>query len=67
LGDFKHYFPMSRPSRIEIPGGRYHITARGNDRGLIFRTDRDRLHFLELLAELPSRFGSRVRGSFCAK
>ena len=24
------------PLRIEIPGGRYHVTARGNDRGLIF-------------------------------
>jgi putative transposase len=48
---------MARPLRIEIPGGRYHLTARGNERRDIFRDDRDRRHFLELLAQLPDRFG----------
>ena len=48
---------MARPLRIEIPGGRYHLTARGNERADIFRDDQDRHHFLELLAQVPERFG----------
>lgn len=51
---------MARPLRIEHPGGRYHVTARGNERRAIYRGDSDRFHFLELLAELNERFGSRV-------
>ena len=51
---------MARPLRIEIPWGRYHLCARGNERRDIFRDDRDRQHFLELLAELPERFGTRM-------
>jgi putative transposase len=51
---------MARPLRIEIPGGWYHITARGNERKTPFRTDRDRLHFLELLSELVERFNWRL-------
>ncbi|MBU6402161.1 MAG: transposase, partial [Verrucomicrobia bacterium] len=51
---------MARPLRIELAGGRYHVTARGNERRNIFRTDRDRTHFLELVAELPDRFGGRL-------
>lgn len=33
---------MSRPLRILIPGGFYHVTCRGNDRRAIFKDDRDR-------------------------
>jgi len=51
---------MARPWRIEVPGGRYHVTARGNERRDIFRDDRDRQRFLELLAALPERFGVRL-------
>src|SRR5436190_585375 len=51
---------MARPLRIEIPGGRYHLSARGNERRPIFRDERDRKHFLELLADLPERFGTRL-------
>ena len=51
---------MARPLRIERPGGRYHATARGNERRNIFRDDTDRFHFLELLAEMPERFGVRL-------
>jgi len=32
---------MARPLRIERPGGRYHVTARGNERKAIFRDDTD--------------------------
>jgi len=51
---------MARPLRIERPGGRYHVTARGNERKAIFRDDTDRFHFLELLSELGERFGAKV-------
>ena len=36
------------------------MTARGNERKDIFRSDRDREHFLEILAELEGRFGLEV-------
>jgi len=52
---------MARPLRIERPGGRYHVTARGNERKDIFREDDDRFHFLELLGQLGDRFGARVQ------
>ena len=51
---------MARPLRIEHPGGWYHITARGNEKRAIFRDDRDRSHFLELLANLVGRFDLRL-------
>src|SRR6516164_719826 len=51
---------MARALRIERPGGRYHVTARGIDRQALFRDDADRFHFLELLAELGERFGTRI-------
>ena len=51
---------MARALRIERPGGRYHVTARGNERQDVFRDDTDRFHFLDLLSELRERFGVRV-------
>src|SRR5438105_12855165 len=51
---------MARALRIEIPGGRYHLTARGNERKDVFWDDTDRFHLLELLGELTERFGVRV-------
>jgi putative transposase len=51
---------MARALRIEIAGGRYHVTARGNERRDIFRVDKDREHFLGLLSELPERFGTLI-------
>jgi len=47
---------VARPLRIERAGGWYHLTARGNERRPIFRDDRDRRHFCELLGELGERF-----------
>ena len=51
---------MARPLRIERAGGWYHVTARGNERKAIFRDDRDRMHFLELLEEMVKRFRVRL-------
>ena len=42
---------MARPLRIERAGAWYHVTARGLERRALFRDDKDRLHWLELLAE----------------
>ena len=43
---------MARPVRILIPDGWYHVFGRGWERRPIFRDDRDRTRFLELLGEL---------------
>ena len=51
---------MARALRIQLPGGRYLVTARGNERREIFRDDTDRFRFLELLGELDGRFGTRA-------
>ena len=51
---------MARPLRIERPGGRYHVTARGDEQKPIYRQDPDHEHFLKLLAELRDRFGVKV-------
>jgi putative transposase len=51
---------MSRPLRINVPGGRYHVTARGNERRPIYLSDRDRGHFVELLGEAATRFAWRL-------
>lgn len=51
---------MARPLRVELAGGWYHVTARGNERRPIYRADADRMHFLELLGQLPDRFGVMV-------
>ena len=40
---------MSRPLRIEFHGALYHITARGNERKSIFRSNDDRERFLHML------------------
>jgi REP element-mobilizing transposase RayT len=40
---------MPRPWRITYAGALYHITARGNARQTIFRTDDDRARFMEQL------------------
>ena len=51
---------MARLLRVDRPGLWYHLTARGNEQRLTFRDDRDRDHFLELLAEWTDRFGLRL-------
>jgi putative transposase len=48
---------MARPLRICIPGGLYHVIARGNARAPIHRDDADRFAFLRILARVVDRFG----------
>ncbi|MBK1702744.1 addiction module toxin RelE, partial [Thiococcus pfennigii] len=40
---------MARPLRIELAGGLYHVTSRGDRREAIYRDDADRGAWLELL------------------
>ena len=51
---------MARPLRIELVGGWYHLTVRGNERKSIFRDDRDRGRFLELLEQWVRRYAVRL-------
>ena len=55
---------MARPLRIEIPGAWYYVTARGNERRLIFRGDRDFARFVEILEEMAGRYRVRLDSEF---
>lgn len=47
---------MTRPLRIELAGGLYHVTSRGDQREDIFLCETDRYVWLEILAEVCKRF-----------
>ena len=48
---------MARALRIEYPGAVYHVMARGNQGGAIFKDDKDRQRFLETLGESAEKTG----------
>lgn len=50
---------MARPLRIELAGGLYHVTARGDRREAIYRDDADREAWLVVFAEVCARFNWR--------
>ncbi|WP_035382677.1 transposase [Ferriphaselus sp. R-1] len=47
---------MARPLRIELAGGLYHVTSRGDRREDIFLDEADRLAWLELFGQVCRRF-----------
>ncbi|MBK6403726.1 MAG: transposase [Holophagales bacterium] len=51
---------MARPLRLEHPGAIWHVTARGNERGDVFRDDVDREEFLSVLGRTVSLYGWRL-------
>lgn len=51
---------MARGLRLIRSGVWYHITARGIERRPLFKDDRDRGHFLELLQAFSERFRGRL-------
>ncbi|MDR3642388.1 MAG: transposase [Candidatus Doudnabacteria bacterium] len=55
---------MARPLRIEYPGAFYHVINRGLEKREIYRTDKDREYFLELLEHLHEKYGLWVH-SYC--
>lgn len=55
---------MPRRARIIVPGYAYHVTQRGNRGQAVFRTDEDRIRYLNLLARYSRRYGLSV-WSYC--
>jgi putative transposase len=55
---------MSRPLRLEIAGGLYHVTSRGDRRETIYRDEQDRSDWLALLGEVCDRFNWRCH-AYC--
>ncbi len=55
---------MARPLRIELSGGLYHVTSRGDRREDIFHDDDDRVAWLNALGEVCLRFNWRVH-AYC--
>lgn len=51
---------MGRPLRIEYPDAFYHVTARGNERKEIFKSEKDREQFLSYLESAVTRYGAVV-------
>jgi REP element-mobilizing transposase RayT len=47
---------MARPLRIELSGGLYHVTSRGDRREDIYFSDADREVWLDILGEVCRRF-----------
>ena len=48
---------MARPLRQEVPGGLFHVYARGNNGRSIYLDERDRRRYLQLLAKVVGRQG----------
>lgn len=55
---------MTRPLRLAVPDGIYHVTARGNRRQVIYLDDDDRQEYLRRLARVTGRHRWKVL-SFC--
>lgn len=51
---------MARPLRLEHVGALWHVTCRGNEKGAIFRDERDREAFLSVLSEAIHLFAWRL-------
>lgn len=47
---------MSRPLRLELAGGLYHVTSRGDGREDIYLTEADRRVWLEVFGQVCKRF-----------
>ncbi len=47
---------MARPFRLELAGGIYQVTSRGDGRESTFLSDADRIGWLEVLGEVCQRF-----------
>jgi len=55
---------MARPLRIELAGGVYHVTARGDRREDIYIDEQDRHDWLALLSDVCKRFNWRCH-AYC--
>lgn len=57
-------YSMARPLRIELAGGLYHVTSRGDRREDIYRDDDDREAWLAVFGEVCARFNWRCH-AYC--
>ncbi|MCK5545000.1 MAG: transposase, partial [Desulfobulbaceae bacterium] len=55
---------MARPLRITFPGAFYHITSRGNEGKVVFKSKRDREKFLEYLESATKRYDALIH-AYC--
>jgi len=55
---------MARPLRIELEGGLYHVTSRGDRRENIYENDKDRKEWLIVLEKVCERFNWRCH-AYC--
>lgn len=55
---------MARPLRIELAGGLYHVTSRGDRREAIYRDEQDRAQWLAVLSGVCARFNWRCH-AYC--
>jgi putative transposase len=55
---------MARPLRLELAGGLYHVTSRGDRQEDIYTDDADREKWLEILGSVCSRFNWRCH-AYC--
>jgi len=53
---------MARQLRIEYEGAFYHVTSRGNQRGRIFRDEKDRQRLKTILERTKERYGYLLHG-----
>lgn len=53
---------MARPLRIELSGGLYHVTSRGDRREDIYFNDADRHAWLDILSKVCERFNWVIHG-----
>ena len=53
---------VTRPLRLQVADGVYHLTARGNERKAIYRDAADRMRFLEILRDTLERLHWRCLG-----
>jgi REP element-mobilizing transposase RayT len=55
---------MGRQLRIEYPGAYYHVTARGNERKEVFKSEKDREKFISYLESAVVRYGAVIH-AYC--
>ena len=55
---------MARPLRIIFPGAFYHITSRGNEQRVIFKSQRDRKKFFSYLESATQRYDALIH-AYC--
>ncbi|MBI2061511.1 MAG: transposase [Nitrospirae bacterium] len=58
---------MARPLRVEFPGAYYHVMNRGLDRQPVFEREADHGRFVDLLADVATRWDVKVMAYCCMK